>query len=67
MLKLDKNGHPLRPIATGYSSLVCNSERYLANLLKPLLEKCKYLIDSPRMFKSKTKLDSFDYDLEFTL
>ena len=62
MLKLHKNCHPLRPIATGFNSLVCDSERYLANLMKPLLEKCKYLIDIPKMFKSRTKLESFDYD-----
>ena len=62
LLKRHKENLPIRPIATSYNSLISNVENFLANMLKPLLKKCKYLIDSPRNFKSRTKLESFRFN-----
>ena len=62
LLKRHKELLPRRPITTGFNSLVHNAEKYLANLLKPLLKDCKFIIDSPRAFKSKANLESFNYN-----
>ena len=67
-VKYHKDGAPLRPIATGYSHLVHGAELYLKKILEPLINKCTYLVDSQKAFKTrflteKTKFISNDHEI----
>ena len=52
-VKCHKEGAPLRPIAKGYSHLVHRAELYLKKILEPLINKCTYLVDSQKAFKTR--------------
>ena len=58
----------MRPIATGYSHLVHGAELYLKKILEPLINKCTYLVDSQKAFKTrflseKTQFISNDHEI----
>ena len=53
LLKLHRQGEPLRPIVSSFNSLTSGSEQFLLNLFKPILAKCKFSINSTKNFKQK--------------
>ena len=62
--KLHKTGHPLRPIISSINSITTGAERFLKNLICPILEKCEYSIDSTKSFKEKFLNDRVKFDDE---
>ena len=52
-VKVHKANWPIRGICTGYSHMVSGPETYLRKLLKPLVNRCSYLVDSQLAFKNK--------------
>ena len=52
-IKIHKNGEPIRGICTGYNSIVTNSENFLKDFLKPLVDECTYAINNQLDFKTK--------------
>ena len=49
--KQHKTGIPVRPIVLSLNSVTCGAEEYLKSLVKPILEKCEFALDSTREFK----------------
>ena len=55
-VKVHKEHWPIRGICTGYSHMVLGAETYLKKILKPLLNRCSYLVNSQLAFKNKFML-----------
>ena len=57
--KLYKNGHPLRPIINSINSITTGAERFSKDLIRPILEKCSYSVDSTKTFNLKASRKNF--------
>ena len=53
LIKLHKNGFPIRPIISSYNTITSNSESMLLQFLKPLEKNVKYSVDSSKTYKSQ--------------
>ena len=53
IVKLHRNGAPLRPIISSFNSLTNGSEQFLLNLIKPLILKCEFSVNSTKSFKEQ--------------
>ena len=62
--KLHKSGHPLRPIISSINSITSGAERFLKDLIRPVLEKCSYSVNSTKTFKEKFLNDRNKFDSE---
>ena len=64
LIKLHKPEKDLRPIITGYNSMVDNAHEFLKKLIEPIAKKCSFLINCPHMFQEKfqPKCKNFDSD-----
>ena len=63
--KNTKPNLPLRPIVSSLNSITNGGEKYLHNLIAPIIKKCKYSLYSTKEFKNKfSKIQQFD-DNEF--
>ena len=61
-IKLHKSGEPIRGICTGYNSIVTNSETFLKELLKPIVELCTYNITNQLDLKTKLLEDRKNFN-----
>ena len=59
--KNHKEGQPLRPIISSINSITSGAEQYLQQIIKLIVKKCKYSVESTKEFKSKLiKFENFD-------
>ena len=62
LIKLHKPDNKLRPIITGYSSMVDNAHKWIQKLILPIAKECRFLVDSPKMFKERFLKDCDKFD-----
>ena len=53
IVKLHRTGAPLRPIISSFNSLTSGSEQFFLNLIKPLISKCEFSVNSTKSFKEQ--------------
>ena len=53
ILKKTKPGEPVRPIVSSVNSVTSGAEEYLLNIIKPIIDKCSYSVNSTKSFKAK--------------
>ena len=65
LIKLHKPSKKLRPIVTGYNSMVANAHEYIKNLISPIAKNCSFLVEDPKTFKERflKDIDKFDNNL----
>ena len=61
-VKLHKSEAPLRPICTGYKSMLAGTDEFLAKTFGSLLNDSKYEILGPGDFKKKVDIENFAYN-----
>ena len=64
LLKIHKEGHPLRPIVSSFNLLTSNSESYILEKISFIEEKLKFSIKSTLEFKKQFTKNSQNIDAE---
>ena len=60
--KLHKQGAPVRPIVSSLNSITCGAEEYFKSLVKHILDKCEFSLNSIKQFKEKFLADKMQFD-----
>ena len=68
LVKMHKDGKPLRIIVSSLNSICSGAENYLKNILQNFLPECKYSIESTKKFKTwfmqeRKKFEKSDYQI----
>ena len=62
LIKLHKPDNKLRPIITGYNSMVDNAHIFLKKIIQPMAKECTFLVDDPKIFKERFLQDCPKFD-----
>ena len=55
ILKVHKPGMPLRPIINSMFSITSGAEKYILNIIKPIVDQCSFSVPSTMLFTEKFK------------
>ena len=61
-IKLHKEKKDLRPIITGYNSMVDNAHEFIKNLLEPISKNCDFSTDGPKQVKERLLKDCKNFN-----